>query len=140
MAQGVAVCVEEHLRHGEELGDQLLHVRRGAVAAAPRRRQGEEEAVGAVEGARLEADGQRREGLLPEEVVQDEGRGGVVRAVHEGREALVQQALQGLVALQEEAQAVGVEGAHGLAQVAERLLCVVWVEHRAEGWCGVRET
>lgn len=104
------------------------------MAAAPGRGEGEEEPVGAVEGAGLEADGQRGVGLLPKEVVEDERGGGVVRPVHEGRRVLLP--LERGEAVQEDAEPVGVERADGLAQVAEGLFCFVFLLELGDGWVG----
>ena len=63
-----------------------LDVRGVPLAVVPGALDRVEESVGVVELAGLEGEELRGEGLQPQQVVEDEGRGGVVRAVVERRD------------------------------------------------------
>ena len=63
-----------------------LDVRGVPLAVVPGELDGREESVGVVELAGLEGEELRGEGLQPQQVVEHEGRGGVVRAVVERRD------------------------------------------------------
>lgn len=96
-AKVVVVRVCEHVRHEVPLGNQLLHVRRVALAVLPRLWDAVESAVGVVELASLQMQEEAREGLEPQEPVECECGGGVVSAVVERRDLIVLPRLEALL-------------------------------------------
>eukprot|EP00968_Pinguiococcus_pyrenoidosus_P013260 scaffold1199_cov265-Pinguiococcus_pyrenoidosus.AAC.31 len=113
------VAVQEHLRHAEQLRNELLHVRHGGGAAGVRLVHVEEQPVGAVESTIVEVDGHGRVRLLPDEIVQHHAGAGVVGAVHEGRHLRIRNKLEALISVEEGLQPIGTEGANRFLQVSE---------------------
>ena len=89
VAQPVPVHVDEHLGEAVELRHQLFHVRGVPLAVGPRVFDRVEQAIGVVKLAVLQRQEHRGEGLQPEHVVDDEGRGRVVGPVMERGNSIV---------------------------------------------------
>ena len=108
------VCVFQKLGEAVKLGDELLDVRGGGEARAPRLGDGREETIGVVEKSPLQLSTERGERLETKQVEEDDARGGVVRTVMKRRRERVRVLRQESVSLLELLQPLRVERPHGL--------------------------
>ena len=76
----VVVDVDEHLGEGVYLGDELAEVSGGGSGVVPGPLVAVEDSICAVESAALEGHGSDAVGSDANEEVEDDGRGGVMRA------------------------------------------------------------
>jgi len=118
-AKSVVGAVDEHLWQVIELWDQLLHIACVPLTVGPAGPHAAEQPVGMVELASLQCEEHAGEGLEPDQVVEGEGRGGVVRSVVERGDLVV---LPRVVPRLEVFPSRLVQSSNGLAQVSE----VVW--------------
>mmetsp|Transcript_41689 Transcript_41689/g.126443 ORF Transcript_41689/g.126443 Transcript_41689/m.126443 type:complete len:514 (+) Transcript_41689:2086-3627(+) len=107
------------------LGGQFLHLGGGGARAhVPRAGNAREQSIGDVKVPRLELPVQPRKGMeSDQEMTHHPCCRGVMRSVHEGRDASPEGISHGLKSIEKLGETIGVEGTHRLGQISK----VGWV-------------